>query len=218
MLRTDLLFSAMPLLEGILYGLATTLLIGPVFFTLLKASLDHGVRGGVTVAIGIIASDLLIVLICLSGLSQVAQQWLDGPWMGLVAGVILLVLGLSYLFKRSTDMAQQARMGGRNALGLFTSGFLVNFVNPFVFVIWIGFALHASEAYGTGIGTRLFLSGVLIGIFSTDLLKAMIAPRLRNILVPKGLRRVYIGIGVAMLLFSFRLFVHVCNLWPMVGP
>lgn len=207
----------MPLLEGILYGLATTLLIGPVFFTLLKASLDHGVRGGFAVALGIIASDVLIVLICLSGLVLLVQQWIDGPWMALVAAVMLAVLGVAYLFKRSSEQSDQVRFGGRNAVGLFVSGFLVNFVNPFVFVIWIGFTWHATATHGPGAGTWVFLCGVLLGIFSTDVLKATLAPRLRSILTPKGLRRLYIGIGVIMLLFSVRLFVHAIRSWPVVG-
>lgn len=215
--RPDLLFSAMPLLEGILYGLATTLLIGPVFFTLLKASLDHGVRGGFAVALGIIASDMLIVLICLTGLVRLVQQWMDGPWMALVAAVILVFLGVAYLFKRSSEQSDQVRFGGRNAIALFVSGFLVNFVNPFVFVIWIGFTWHATATHGSGTGTWAFLAGVLLGIFFTDILKATLAPRLRSILSSQGLRRVYIAIGVILLLFSVRLFVHAIRAWPMVG-
>lgn len=204
----------MPFLEGILYGLATMLLIGPVFFTLLKASLDHGVRGGITVALGIIASDILIALICLTSLVHLVQQWIDGPWMALVAAGILVVLGISYLLKPSSDMGGAVRPSGRNAMALLGSGFLVNFVNPFVFVIWIGFALHAEQAHGIGMGTNLFLAGILTGIFSTDVMKAYFAPRLRRVMTPTGLRKLYIAIGVIMLLFSVRLFIHAAQHWP----
>jgi threonine/homoserine/homoserine lactone efflux protein len=131
-----------------------------------------------------------------------------------VAAGILVVLGISYLLKPSSDIGGTVRASGRNALAMFTSGFLVNFVNPFVFVIWIGFALHAEQAHGLGMGTNLFLAGILTGIFSTDVMKAYFAPRLRRVMTPTGLRKLYIAIGVIMLLFSVRLFIHAAQHWP----
>ena len=53
----------MPILEGLGYGVVTAFLIGPVFFTLLRAAMDYGFWGGVSVAVGIIASDILVAVI-----------------------------------------------------------------------------------------------------------------------------------------------------------
>lgn len=61
----------MHILAGLGLGLATALLLGPVFFTLLRAALAHGFLGGAWVAAGIIVSDVVALLLCASG----ARMW-----------------------------------------------------------------------------------------------------------------------------------------------
>ncbi|MEZ4807286.1 MAG: LysE family transporter [Flavobacteriales bacterium] len=199
--------------EGFLFGIATVLLIGPVFFTLLHASLNHGVSGGVAVALGIILSDVIVVLICLSGLVAWIEEWMSGPWMALAGGSLLVFLGLRYIMRRGVHMGHPAPITRRDLGRLFTSGFLVNFVNPFVFAIWIGLAIHAAHAHGPGNGQRSFLLGVLFGILLTDIAKAVLAQRLRKVLTNRALERVHLVIGSVMLLFSIRVFVHAFSHW-----
>lgn len=201
----------MPFVEGFGYGIATVLLIGPVFFTLLKAALEHGARGGIAVAMGIIVSDIVIVVICLTGLVRFVEKLVAGPWMALAAGVMLVGLGLRYIFRPALDVDRPARASGRNMVAHFTSGFLVNFVNPFVFAIWIGLVLHAKAAHVDGVPT--FLLGTLSGILLTDIIKALLAPRLKPLLTPAMLKHLHLVIGIAMLLFSIRVFIHAAVLW-----
>ena len=203
----------MSFFEGFGFGLATALLIGPVFFTLLKAAIQHGAFGGIMVALGIIASDLLIVAICITGLVNVIGAWLAGPWMAIAAALILFGTGLHYILRPALDIDAGSRPYGLKAMGLFTAGFLVNFVNPFVFAIWIGLILHATKLHGVGSGTWTFIAGVLLGIFSTDLAKAILATQLRRVLSPFVLKRVYRVIGVILLLFGVRVLVHALNGW-----
>ncbi len=203
----------MPFWEGLGFGLATALLIGPVFFTLLRASLDHGSRGGVSVAFGILVSDLLIAIICTTGTIALFRQSVKDEWIALASGIILVVLGVIYIVRPELNMDENVRLGRKNALGLMTSGFLVNFVNPFVFVIWIGFSLHASSAYGPGDDEWIFLGAILLGIFISDLTKALFAPKLRTLLSPVALKKVYRLIGIGMVLFSVRMFIHAALEW-----
>lgn len=194
----------MAFLEGLGWGLATAVLLGPVFFTLLRASLEHGFRGGALVAAGIIVSDVIALLICLSGVSLVFHGTVGGPWVALAAGLLLIGLGLVYLLKQPRGAAVAAVMRKRDALGLFTSGFLVNFVNPFVFAVWAGLVLHATNAYGASGDRMTFLIAVLIGILASDLLKAWLAPRLARLLSGQVLRWVHRGIGLVLVLSGAR--------------
>ncbi len=203
----------MPFLEGLLFGLATAVLLGPVFFTLLKAALDHGAVGGIAVALGIFASDVVAVVLVVSGTSVVLHDRVDMAWVALVGGLLLGGMGVLYILRPKVKVDGQARLRRRTVLGLFGSGFLVNFVNPFVFAIWFGLVLHATEAHGPGIGLWTFLSGTLAGILLTDLLKAMLAPRLEHLLAPRVLRAIHGAIGVALLCFSLRLFMHAWEHW-----
>jgi threonine/homoserine/homoserine lactone efflux protein len=198
-----------PFIAGLGYGVATVVLIGPVFFTLLKAALDHGVRGGVAVASGIIISDVLIVSICsTSAFHLFKSSHAYSSYLGFAAALVLIVVGTRYLLAARKMKPVHTKPTGRALLGQFTAGFLVNFVNPFVFIIWIALSLHAVQTYGEGWGKWLFLVGVLSGIFATDLLKASFAPRLRGFLNPQRLQWVHAGIGIILFVFALRVLYY----------
>ncbi|MBP6311454.1 MAG: LysE family transporter [Flavobacteriales bacterium] len=203
----------MPILEGLGYGFITAFLVGPVFFTLLRAALDYGFWGGASVALGIISSDILVAIICKTGAVALFEGNVNDGWLALAAGIVLVVLGAWYTFNSNVNKDQEVRLGSKNAVGLYTAGFLVNFINPFVFVVWTGFSLRATAGFALDNNEWMFLISILVGIFLTDLLKSALAPKLRKLLAPHLLKKVYRGIGIVLLLFSMRLFVHAYTHW-----
>ena len=196
----------MALTEGILTGLSLALLIGPVMFTLVQASLKYGFKGGMAVAIGIIVSDVIAVVICFYGAIPFFNDSYNQFWIALGGGIILLGLGLKYLLKPDYFTPEDYKPGTKDFGNLFTKGFLVNFVNPFVFIVWIGLITYAKEKYPDGL--MIYLCMVLLGIFLTDSLKAFFAGKVKSLLAPKRLRRIYHVIGILMIVFSIRLFWH----------
>ncbi|QQR88241.1 MAG: LysE family transporter [Flavobacteriales bacterium] len=196
----------MPFVQGLGIGLATALLLGPVFFTLLRAAMEHGFKGGALVAMGIIISDVVALLICASGARVLFGAPLNGQVLALLGGILLFVLGLFYLLKTPRTGPSQVVLRKRDALGLFTSGFLVNFVNPFVFAVWTGLVLHATNAYAAAHDRTWFFVAVLVGILASDLLKAWFAPRLARLLSIKVMTWVHRGIAVLLVVSSARLF------------
>ncbi|NNC82587.1 MAG: LysE family transporter [Flavobacteriales bacterium] len=193
-------------IEGLLTGLAMIIFIGPVLFTLLQASLRFGFQGGMAVAIGIIVSDVLAVGICLLGAKAFFTDVDNQFWIAIGGGVILLVLGLKYILDPKLYAPEDIRLGTRDFGNLFSKGFLVNFVNPFVFLVWIGLIGYAEERYDQQL--YIYLAMVLLGIFITDSLKAYFAGKLRSLLVTERLALIYRIIGILMILFSLRLFYH----------
>lgn len=181
-------------LHGFAVGLPLALLIGPVLFTLLQGSLRHGWRGGLAAAIGIIVSDIIMVEMLLWGLGD----WLLKPhvqlWLGGMAIFLLLGLGIRYLLTKGPISLETQKVGAKQVGGWFMQGFLVNFVNPFVFAVWIGFLALATESHGE-IGRRAFMWGILASIFITDSAKAFFAGRLLRLLTPTRLLWLYRGIG-----------------------
>ena len=203
----------MPFWEGLGSGLATAFLIGPVFFTLLKASLDHGARGGAFVATGIIVSDILVLVICRTGANSLLKLHIGEGFLAVMAGIILLGLGVWYIIKPHPGPEAERRLGRAGTLGLFSTGFLVNFVNPFVFMVWTGFTLHAATVHGHNNDGVVFLGAILLGIYITDLIKAWYAPKLKQWLSPGNMKALYRVIGIVMLVFSVRVFVHAATTW-----
>lgn len=208
-----LLLCRMVFLEGLGIGLATAVLIGPVFFTLLRAALQHGFRGGALVAFGIIVSDVVAAGLCLSGVTMVLKEPMSGRWFALLAAFLLAGTGVMYLLKTPRDEGEGAPLRRRDAAGLFVNGFLVNFVNPFVFAVWAAIVLRGTRGYGEGGARLLFLFAVLSGIFVSDLAKAWLAPRLKPLLAGRMLKRLYRLIGVALLVFGLRVLWYSFSAW-----
>jgi arginine exporter protein ArgO len=60
-----------PFLQGVLLGLTFAVLIGPAFFALIQTSIHRGFRFGFFLAIGIFLSDLVALLVCYFGATQI---------------------------------------------------------------------------------------------------------------------------------------------------
>lgn len=161
-------------LEGLLFGVIPVFFIGPVFFTLVHASLRDGFGAGALVAAGIAVSDVIAIALCALGVGQLlSQSW--GEWaLQFAGGLILVGFGVAMVVgaAKPRDPGAPAASG----LRLFVSGFVVNFVNPFVFTFWIGAigGFTAQHGFGAGKLTQFF-GGVVTTILVTDVLKARLA-------------------------------------------
>ncbi|HOZ83568.1 MAG TPA: LysE family transporter [Bacteroidia bacterium] len=193
-------------LDGFLVGLALVILIGPVFFTLLKTSLQHGVVAGSLVALGIFISDILAVLLCVYGASAFLKSDESRFYLALVGGVVLIALGVRYFLKKKKAEEEAIQLNTKHYIGFFSKGFLVNFVNPFVFAVWIGIIKVAGDKHGFEKDLGIYLAGTLLAIFSTDMTKVFLAAKIKNILKPLILFVLYKIIGVCLILLGLRLF------------
>jgi len=68
--------------------------------------------------------------------------------------------------------------------------------------------LHATSRFADESDQWTFMSAVLLGIFSTDISKAILAERLRRILAPNVLKWVFFAFGIVMIAFSIRAFLY----------
>ncbi len=192
-------------LEGFLVGLALIILIGPVFFTLLKISLQHGVVAGSMVALGIFISDIIAVLLCVFGFSQYLKSDESKFYLALAGGILLAAMGLRYILKKKMAEENKIELKASHYAEFFSKGFLVNFVNPFVFAVWIGIIKVAGDKHGFDNDLGIYLSGTLVAIFGMDMTKVFLAGKIRNLLKPEILFVLYKIIGVCLVLLAVRL-------------
>lgn len=199
----------MEIIKGIEFGLVLALLVGPVFFTILQASVERGFWTGVRVAIGVSLSDGLYVLVCFFGLSAAVIRPGVAFYMGIIGGMILLVFGAYYLFVKSRgNSLTGSRLGTvRSPLMYVLKGFLINTMSPFVPIFWIGAASVATIdlAYTGTTSFWLFFLGVLGTILATDIAKAYLAGRLQSWITPRSLMIMNIAVGAAMVFYGIRL-------------
>ncbi len=194
----------MSFIEGFLIGLATVIFFGPVFFTILNGTLQFGSKAGMMATIGIITSDLVCVLIC-----SLATPWVTSKesqfWLTVVGGIILLVMGIKYLIKPIQYSAKELKLNSKHYAGFFTKGFLVNFTSPFTFAYWLGAVAYGNGAYKSTASILIFVFAILLGIFTIDVLKVILAKYLKNLVQPKALKIISIACGIVLIGFAIRM-------------
>ncbi|MDX1627188.1 MAG: LysE family transporter [Fulvivirga sp.] len=197
----------MVFINGFLFGLLLSVLIGPVFFTLIQTSIEKGFKKAVLVVIGIALSDIAYIFLAYFGVSRFLQKSGYDAGVAYVGGAILLIFGIVTLLRakqgiRYTSEAVQAK-------GFFryiVKGFLINGLSPFVLVFWVGAMSLATAEYDyDGFSLLIFFAMIIAVVIATDLLKAHLAGKLRTYFTPRLFRILNIIVGLALCLFGLRM-------------
>lgn len=204
-----------PLSEGIYMGLLLSAMIGPVFFTLIQNSLESGFKYATVLALGILCSDFLYVILTYFGISFLSKvpnfEW----YLAIFGGVILVGFGVSNFWKKVTERPSTAGIPFRKLKKrtAFLKGFSINGVNPFVLLFWISIAglVTINTDFGK-VDIVSYYFGILATVFLFDLLKAFIAKKLKQVITPKIMWVLNRGVGVLLIFYGFRLFLHAFNL------
>lgn len=201
--------------EGILLGLtlATFFGMGPAFFALVQTSIHRGLLPASILAFGIFLCDVLMVFLCLVGAVQIITEPSNQLLFGIASGLILVLFGFVTYNRKPTvnngenndvaTMPSQPRM-----FTYFAKGFVMNIINPFVWIFWIGVVVGISARYGSQERElRWFFSGTLLTVLVTDLLKAYGAYNIKRLLTPSKIHLLNRVAGIGLI--GFGLFVIV---------
>lgn len=184
---------------------------GPILFALIQAGVERGFRAGTAVGAGIWISDLLFILTVIwssSILESIVANAVILRWLGIIGSILLIIIGLGTLLSKPPKMKYVAEIGTKRSpyYLLWLKGFAINTFNPFTFFFWIsvmtGFVLAEDL---TSTETNLFFSGILGTIILTDLLKVILAKRIRRFLKWKHLVWLRRIAGIALLIFGLVL-------------
>jgi len=197
------------ILNGIFSGIVLAFLIGPVFFTILQTSIERGFGSGAFVAVGVSLSDAFYITLTYLGIYQIFDQGNFRQYLAYFGGVVLLILGIYYLFIKSRRLYQfdPGKVQVNNPWKLIGKGFIINGLSPMVLIFWLGTVGVATTKLGYSTPEKAvpFLASIVFTVFSTDLLKAKLADKLRLILTPKFIRNLNIVLGIVLLVFGCRL-------------
>ncbi len=198
--------------EGLLFGVVPAFFVGPVLLTLVHASLRGGFWAGASVALGIALSDVIAIALCALGVGALLTTSWGEAALGVVGGLILLVFFCVMQVGRPPKL--EAKAVKLQGVRHFVSGFLVNFVNPFVFAFWVGALGVVSERHDFEPSTLAwFFGGTLTMILATDLLKAWLASALeRHLSGPSLLMGQRIS---GVLLMGAGIYISVSVLWTL---
>lgn len=197
------------LLTGLLLGIALIFSVGPVIFTIIKLRINYGLASSFYFIAGVWLSDsILIVIANLFGglLSELIEFRKE---IGLAGGVLLIALGLYYLFLKKyhtkAELDNGVKIGNTTHLRLFITGFLINTLNPGVSALWFAAATNTIQYV---FEQKLMAFGVCMGIIIlSDFLKIHLAGKLRAKLNDKNIKLLNRTAGVLYVIFGVALII-----------
>jgi len=151
------------MIDALLKGLAISLLlifsVGPVIFTTIKQTINHGRRGGFSFIIGVWISDVIWVILS-NGFSEAIKTLLDFKIPIGIAGCIFLIgMGIYFCFIKKIEprrLQEPVEIAGdeytptgkkTNYFAIMSSGFIINTLNPAVISFWVIMAASLASVY-----------------------------------------------------------------------
>ena len=204
-----------PILKGVLLGFILSISIGPVIFAIIKQSLTNGKRSGYAFVAGVSSSDFILLFICNYFTSLFNLVLSHKSTIALAGAGFLLLMGLYTLFFKKLKLENMGIDGAhktvsiKNLLSSYFSGFLMNSLNPSVFLFWFAWtaAINTSaDDTPNPVQYKLIVFGTCLGfVLLSDLIKVFLAGKLRPRLTEKNLLWINRVSGMIILIFSAAL-------------
>lgn len=204
-----------PIIKGLLLGFILSISIGPVIFAIIKQSLTNGKKAGYAFVAGVSTSDISLLLVCNLFTSLFELVLAHKTTIALLGAGFLLITGLYTLFFKKIVIENAEDLDGgisskKDLIKSFFSGFLMNTLNPSVFLFWFAWtaAIGASAADSSNpLQYKLIVFGTcLVFVLISDLLKVALAGALRPRITEKSLLWINRISAIIILTFSAALF------------
>lgn len=203
------------ILSAIPFGFILAFTIGPVFFVLLETSATKGFKSALIFDCGVMLADIVFIVVAFFSTNRLLEKVKDDPSFLIFGGVLLVAYGFITFIKTSKSfrniVKEYHKIEIKKGYGkLFLKGFLLNFINIGVLLGWVAFIVLGNSLTDSTDGVIVFLSTILIVYFLIDLVKIVVAKKLRNKLTPKLIYKtkkiiaiVILGFGILLLAQAF---------------
>lgn len=206
-------FYLKPFLEGLLIGIPFCISLGPVMFSVIQNSIEHGRVVGFVLAVGVVIADILLLTITFSGIESLFPGEINYRIPAqIIGGLLLLGMGLNNILRKASATYQST---GHRSLWLYLGmGFGINFLNPTNWISWLAIIAYASQILEHYFYQNLsFFGGIIFSILATETGIAFAAHRIKQWLTPLIIRRVHLGTGVIFGAFGLYLLVQSLKLF-----
>ena len=206
------------MVDALLKGLAISLLlifsVGPVIFTIIKQSINHGRRGGFSFIFGVWISDAIWVILS-NGFSEAIKTVLHFKIPIGIAGCIFLIgMGIYFAFIKKIEprrLQEPTEIAGdvitpsgkkTNYFAILSSGFIINTLNPAVISFWVIMAASLASVYS--LYERIIIFSTCLGVnMIADVGKVLGAGYIGKKLSDKVILLINRLSGVLYLIFGF---------------
>jgi threonine/homoserine/homoserine lactone efflux protein len=197
------------LLKGLSISLLLVFSVGPLIFTVIKQSVNHGKAGGFSFVAGIWLSDFVWAILSNVFSSLVSELLNFKEQIGFLGSGLLIAMGAYYLFFKKVKINEEGlNISAGTHVRLFTSGFFINGLNPGLIVFWLTWATAFSTH--TPFQRIIIFSTCLIINMAADVFKVTLADKLRTKLTLKNMSLInkisgflLVGFGIALMIGTF---------------
>jgi threonine/homoserine/homoserine lactone efflux protein len=195
--------------KGILLGLPLIISVGPVIFTVIKQSVNHGRDAGFSFVAGVWLSDIMWVVLA-NGFLELIQQ-LSNQYktpIGVGGSLLLLGMGLYNIFFKKVHVKEdqeKIKISSATHARLFSAGFFLNTLNPAVIAFWALTAPAFASTLTVNQRIIMFTTCLSINILA-DVLKVVLAGKLGKKLNDKNVLKINKFSGILLIVFGIVLF------------
>lgn len=216
------------LIQGIIVGITLAFLLGPAFFVLLQTSIHRGFRAGLLIAVGIFISDIVVLGLCLAGISQIlGSDPRQNFYFSLAGGIVLVIFGTWTFTRKLVDESVEEGEVPRaisvpGPMIFVLKGFFLNITNPGVWFVWVTAVVGVGSAFGVdNLSVYYFFAGALVTILSTDTLKCFVAHKIKSRMNPTVIIWTNRVVGILLIAFGavllLSVFIDLRSMIPVYG-
>ena len=193
---------------AIVLGIFLAFMAGPAFFVLIETSIVRGFRAAVAFDLGVISSDVFFILLAYFSSYQLLENINNQPGLYVFGGTLLTFYGITiFLRKTNHDLRTHPELKKKvNYIGFYVKGFLLNIINIGVLVFWLGLTVVISPTLeGSNKSVLVFFSTLVITCLFVDMLKILLAKRMKSYLKKENIIFVKKTLGIIIALFGITL-------------
>ena len=193
---------------AIVLGICLAFMAGPAFFVLIETSIVRGFRAALAFDLGVISSDVFFILLAYFSSYQLLENINNQPGLYVFGGTLLAFYGVTiFLKKTKSDVITHSELNNKvNYIGFYVKGFLLNIINIGVLVFWLGLMVVVSPTFeGSNKSVLVFFSTLIITCFFVDILKILLAKRMKVYLRKENIILIKKGLGIIIILFGITL-------------
>lgn len=196
------------LVKGITLGLLLSIAVGPILFTIIKQSINNGIKGGLAFVLGVSLSDVCLA-VASNFFTELFNTLLENKAIVAITGSIFLIsVGIYFLFfkkvKANEEGQQLLVFRKRDYAKLLLTGLFMNILNPFLWGFWLATATTFADH---PIKQRFIIFSMALAIvLAADVAKVLLANNIRQRLTLKNIQLInrlngviLIGFGIALL-------------------
>ena len=192
---------------GVGAGLISSFLTGPVFFAMIKTSIEKGFKAGLSLASGVILSDIVLISVILFGTQFFEYKESFDKYVGLVGGIFIVCVGFYYLFstvKINYNEADNLKVSKRNYV---LKGFLMCLLTPSTLMFWVTVSAIISVKLSAVPEKILCFLIAMTTQLGVDAVKTFYASKFRYKIKETTLRKVNKAAGLIIIGFAVWLII-----------